>query len=125
MNRRESLALLVVAAAAPALPALARTPVPTVVIYDGRYREARDFAADADLQLDCKVDAALLWYSSGLTTARHIHVVGGITTATDALVIADCASRSGMRFARVAHAIPESSLVCWTLTRPFAPHQPA
>ena len=96
MNRRESLALLVVAAAGQSLPALAlaRASDQSVAIYDGRYSEACEFAADAAMALDCRVDAALLWYASGLAAARHVHMVSGMTTAADALVIADCASRS-------------------------------
>jgi hypothetical protein len=125
MNRRESLALLVVAAAGQALPVVARASGRSVAIYDGRYPEACDFAADAGMALDCRVDAALLWYSSGLANARHIQVVGGMTTAADALVIADCASRSGLRFARALRSKRETSLVCWTLTRSSAQHTPA
>ena len=125
MNRRESLSLLLVASAAHALPAFARASNRSVVIFDGRFREACDFAADAGLALDCRVDAALLWYSSGLAAARHIRVVSGMTTAADALVIADCASRSGLRYAHIPHAPHASALVCWTLTRPVAPNQPA
>jgi hypothetical protein len=125
MNRRESLALLVVAAAGQALPAVARASGRSVAIYDGRYSEACEFAADAAVALDCRVDAALLWYSSGLAVAHHVHMVSGMTTAADALVLADCASRSGMRLARIPHATTASPLVCWALTRPVATHHPA
>ena len=120
MNRRENLSLMLGSAAASLLPSAGRAAERAVVIYDARFPEARAFAAGAPRALDCSHDVAILWYSSQLSTARGPQVAQGMTTAADALVIADCARRAGLQFDPMATgaAAPASPLVRWSIRRP-------
>jgi hypothetical protein len=119
MNRRENLGLMLTTVAATLLPSPGRAAERAVVIYDGRFSEAREFAAGATQALDCSHDAAILWYASHLATARGPQIALGITTAADALVIADCARRAGLQFKPTMQSAvtPTSTLVGWAISR--------
>jgi hypothetical protein len=119
MNRRENLGLMLTTVAANLLPSAGRAAECAVVIYDGRFPEARTFVAGATKALDCSHDAAILWYASHLATARGPQIALGITTAADALVIADCARRAGLQCKPMVHGVaaPTSTLVRWAISR--------
>jgi hypothetical protein len=119
MNRRENLGLMLTTVAANLLSSAGRAAERALVIYDSRFPEARAFAAGAAQALDCSHDAAILWHASHLATARGPQIALGITTASDALVMADCARRAGLKFKPMAHsaAAPTSTLVRWAISR--------
>lgn len=117
MNRRDSLKLMVVGTTVAAWPALAleRRAAP-VLIYDGRFAPARAFAAGAARAFDCQFDAALLWYHSFAGEISGFTAIHGLTTQADAMVLADCARRSGLHFAQGQGHDPSSHLISWWIS---------
>jgi len=123
VNRRESLKFAMLAAGLGLVPgfALARGGS-TAVIYDGRYREACAFASGGPAAFDCQHDAAGLWYRHFAGRNRTKGNISGLTCAADALVLADCARREGLRFARIELGAGRSSrLIAWEITRKDIP----
>lgn len=118
MNRRDGLKLMALFAATGALPALVtiRGANP-IAIYDGRFAEARAFARKAQRAYDCRQDAAGLWFSRFAGRGGHDGQIIGLTSAADAMVLADCARREGLRFATLRLPRPGETLIAWTIAR--------
>lgn len=116
MNRRDSLKFLtaagMISASAPLAGAIG---APSMVIYDGRFAAARSFAHQATHAYDCRIDAASLWYREFAGRADR-HAIHGLTSAADALVLADCARREGLQFREAPSPGPNGMLVAWTIT---------
>lgn len=134
MIRRDFLRLSAFAAAALGLSghsqaASALCPSSGLVIFDGRFRQARIFAAralagGAGQALDCRMDAALLWHRrcSGRIDAS-VPVVG-ITGMADAMILADCTRRDGRILTRTEIRTPDG-LIIWSLTQKPAKGAPS
>jgi len=116
MNRRDSLKLLTLAASAGAFPgiALAHGARP-IAIYDGRFAEGRAFARTIFRAHDCRHDAAALWFAHFAGKTRPDMVIVGLTSAADALVLADCARREGLGFRQDRTNRRHGPLVAWTI----------
>lgn len=118
MTRRDSLKILALAAGAGALPGLALLKRPAgVAVYDGRYAEARAFARTAQQAHDCQADPASVWFAHFAAPGLTIAEIAGLTTAADAMILADCARREGYAFEAVQPSPGKSALVAWTITR--------
>ncbi len=69
------------------------------------------------LALDCQHDAAALWFASLKEMGASGPVSDGLTTPADALVLADCASRDGLRFVALPSPLAANRLAAWIITR--------
>ena len=85
------------------------------VVFDGRFAAARAFAAGHSAVHDCQADAAATWFEDLWPGYRQGMAIVGVTTAADALILADCARREGLACTvdRTAHRL--DGLVSWTI----------
>ena len=76
---------------------------------------ARAFAAGHSAVHDCQADAAATWFEDLWPGYRQGMAIVGVTTAADALILADCARREGLACTvdRTAHRL--DGLVSWTI----------
>ena len=116
MNRRDSLKFLTVTGViGMSVPVAGAIGGMSVAVYDGRFAEARAFARAATRAFDCGADAASLWYREFAVRADRRLTIHGLTSAADALILADCARREGLTF-RAAHPPASGAmLVAWTI----------
>jgi hypothetical protein len=118
MNRRDNLKLLLAGSVGAALPARAFAGNgERVFVFDGRFAVARGMAGRVPLALDCQHDAAALWFASLKEMGASGPVIDGLTTPADALVLADFASRDGLRFVALPGPLADNRLVEWIITR--------
>ncbi|GEM_PF-1107414 len=138
MIRRDVLRCMALALPALGFPgithaAAADLPRNDRVIFDGRFRQARIFAARALAAgainaLDCRMDAALLWYQHCAGQIDPACSITGITGATDAMILADCARRDGLVFTHSATPaeidLPDG-LIIWSIGHKAARGEPS
>jgi len=118
MNRSDCLKLLALATSVCAFPAIsiARTNR-RIAIYDGRFAEARAFARTMGQAHDCRHDAASLWFGQFSGKLDPGAALIGLTSAADAMVLADCARREGLVFAHAHRSGHGGQLIGWTISR--------
>lgn len=87
----------------------------TRVVFDGRFFAARAFAAGHATALDCQADAAALWFEVLWPQYRSTTTIIGITTAADAMILADCARREGLVFTSARSDNRPHGLVSWRI----------
>lgn len=117
MNRRDAMKLMAIGASAASWPVLAldRTSA-FAVIYDGRFAQGRAFALGSSRTFDCQFDAALLWHHHFAAINIPMPVIDGLTTPADALVLADCARRSGWHLSQSTSPASGSQLIAWRIS---------
>jgi hypothetical protein len=92
---------------------------PSIVLYDRRHRRSRAFALGLErrgaLPLEIGADSAGLWRDRlrPLALAWPGLPLAGLTTRTDARVLAACAAGAGLSFVRSGRL---GTLVSWTIT---------
>lgn len=119
MIRRDGLKLLAASAvgtgvalwSGPVLAARAETRA----VFDGRFTFARAFAANHSSALDCQEDAAALWFGVLSPQYRTASTIIGLTTAADAMILADCARREGLVFTTLRSIGQSAGLVAWQI----------
>lgn len=119
MIRRDSLKLLAAGVVGTGM-ALRAGPVlaagsKTRAVFDGRFAAARAFAQSYAGALDCQRDAATLWFDVLWPHYRPNMTIAGVTTAADAMILADCARREGLVFKVSVSAGLADGLTRWSI----------
>ena len=117
MIRRESLKLLSVGTGAAMWPFAALASGGDLrAVFDARFSMARAFAAGYANAYDCQHDAATLWFAHLWPQHRPGMTVHGLTTAADAMILADCARRERLAFRICDTAHLPDGLIAWDIS---------
>jgi len=115
--RRDSLKLLSIGTGGAALwPVAALAGGGQVhAVFDGRFSAASDFSAGYAIAHDCQHDAATLWFDQLWPQHRPGITIHGLTTAADAMILADCARRERLAFSISENLNLPSGLIAWNI----------
>lgn len=124
MNRRDAIKMAALGIGLAAWPSLVHAAdAGRIVIYDSRFPESTTFAASFASKVDCRNDAAALWFNQLARPRFARGEIAGCTTAADAMILADCARREGRVFSRVGDVAGNRQLTIWRISGP-APAAP-